>query len=107
MGPELLDELSSSALFRLGRAMTECLSHVVRVLREGKEAGVFAIDDPDQVANTMYALGLGVACSWSGSGSWCARPRRGSPMVEAVAAGTVGAQLVEATVALAHVTNRP
>jgi AcrR family transcriptional regulator len=105
MGPELLDELSSSALFRLGRAMTECLSHVVRVLREGKEAGVFAIDDPDQVANTMYALGLG-GLQLERLGVVVRETAPGVPVVEPVPAGTVGAQLVEATVALARVDER-
>ena len=105
MGPELLDELSSSALFRLGRAMTECLSHVVRVLREGKEAGVFAIDDPDLVANTMYALGLG-GLQLERLGVVVRETAPGVPTVDSVAAGTVGAQLVDATVALARVNDR-
>ena len=84
--------------------MTECLSHVVRVLREGKEAGVFAIDDPDQVAKTMYALGLG-GLQLERLGVVVRETAPGVPVVEAVPAGTVGAQLVEATVALAHVTD--
>jgi AcrR family transcriptional regulator len=102
MGPELLDELSSSALFRLGRAMTECLSRVVRVLREGREAGVFAIDDPDLVANTMYALGLG-GLQLVRLGAVVHEGAPGVPVVVPVPAGLIEAQLVEATVALAKV----
>lgn len=104
MGPELLDELSASALFRLGRAMTECLSHVVRVLREGKDAGVFGIDDPDLVANTMYALGLG-GLQLVRLGAVVHESAPGVPVVVPVERGLVEAQLVEATVALAKVAS--
>ena len=102
LGPELLDELSSSALFRLGRAMTECLSRVVRVLREGREEGVFAIDDPDLVANTMYALGLG-GLQLVRLGAVVHEDAPGVPVVVPVGAGLIESQLVEATVALAKV----
>jgi AcrR family transcriptional regulator len=103
MGPELLDELSQSALFRLGRAMTECLSHVVRVLTEGMDAGVFGIDDPDVVANTMYALGLG-GLQLVRLGAVVREGAPGVPVVVPVADGVVGGQLVEATLALAKVS---
>lgn len=104
MGPELLDELSSSALFRLGRAMTECLSHVVRVLREGKQAGLFDIDDPDLVANTMYAQGLG-GLQLERLGVVVRETAPGVPTVDSVDGGTVGALLVDAALALARVTD--
>jgi AcrR family transcriptional regulator len=104
MGPELLDELSPSALFRLGRAMTECLSHVVRVLRDGQAAGVFGIDDPDVVANTMYALGLG-GLQLVRLGAVVRESAPGVPVVVPVEPGVIGAQLVEATLALATVTS--
>ncbi len=105
MGPELLDELSSSALFRLGRAMTECLSQVVRVLREGKASGDFAIEDPDLVANTMYALGLG-GLQLERLGVVVRESAPGVPTVESVAGGQVSEQLIEATLALARVNER-
>jgi AcrR family transcriptional regulator len=106
MGPELLDELSASALFRLGRAMTECLSHVVGVLRDGMEAGVFGIEDPDLVANTMYALGLG-GLQLVRLGAVVRESAPGVPVVVPVAGDRVGTQLVEATLALARVTPSP
>jgi AcrR family transcriptional regulator len=102
MGPELLDELSASALFRLGRAMTECLSHVVTVLRSGMEAGVFGIDDPDLVANTMYALGLG-GLQLVRLGAVVHETAPGVPVVVPVEAALIESQLVEATLALAKV----
>jgi AcrR family transcriptional regulator len=104
MGPELLDELSASALFRLGRAMTECLSHVVHVLVEGKDTGVFGIDDPDLVANTMYALGLG-GLQLVRLGAVVREGAPGVPIVVPVDGSLIETQLVEATLALAKVAS--
>ena len=59
MGPSILDELSSGALYRLGKGMTECLTRVVDIIRAGTDSGEFAVEDPDLVANMLYALGLG------------------------------------------------
>ena len=59
MGPAILDELSSSALYRLGKGMTECLTRVVDIIRAGTEAREFDVADPDLVANMLYSLGLG------------------------------------------------
>ncbi len=59
MGPELLDELSGSALFRLGRGMTDCLLPVRDVIAAGAEDGTFQVSDPDLVANMLYAFALG------------------------------------------------
>ena len=38
MGPAILDELSSGALYRLGRGMTDCLARVVDMIRAGTDA---------------------------------------------------------------------
>jgi AcrR family transcriptional regulator len=58
-GPELLDEISESALFRLGRAISGTLGLLAGVLEEGVAAGDFTVADPQLVANTLYASGLG------------------------------------------------
>ena len=59
-GPELLDEISESALFRLGRAITSCLGLLIETLEAGVESGDFAdTGDPALLANTLYASGLG------------------------------------------------
>ena len=58
-GPDLLDEISESALFRLGRAISSCLVLLTQVLEDGKEAGEFSVEDPVLLANTLYASGLG------------------------------------------------
>jgi AcrR family transcriptional regulator len=58
-GPELLEEVSEGAVYRLGRGIATCLSRVVHVLEAGIEAGSFRDQDPHLLANTLYATGLG------------------------------------------------
>jgi AcrR family transcriptional regulator len=58
-GVELLEEISEGALFRLGRGIADCLEHVIVPLRRGHESGVFAVEDPVVLANTLYSIGLG------------------------------------------------
>ena len=40
--------------------MARCLGVSVAVLRDGAEAGVFAVEDPDYVANVLWTQGLGL-----------------------------------------------
>jgi AcrR family transcriptional regulator len=56
---ELGERVSAGVLFRLGQAMSTCLSPLSRVLAEGAEEGVFVVNDPDFLANMLYAQGLG------------------------------------------------
>ena len=58
-GPELLEQVSEGALFRLGRAISACLRTLKETLEEGAESGDFKVHDPVLVANYMYASGLG------------------------------------------------
>ena len=59
-GDELLDEISESALFRLGRGISSCLSVLSAAIEAGVESGDFVTPtDPTLLANTMYASGLG------------------------------------------------
>jgi len=58
-GPELFDEISESAMLRLGRAMTGCLSILTHLIEEGTAAGEFHVENPTLLANTLYASGLG------------------------------------------------
>jgi AcrR family transcriptional regulator len=58
-GPELLDEISESALFRLGRSISGCLGALRSTLDDGVAAGTFHVGDTDLLANHMYATGLG------------------------------------------------
>ena len=58
-GPELLQEVSESALFRLGRGIANCMEHIIRPLEAGKASGEFKVKDPVLLANTLYSTGLG------------------------------------------------
>lgn len=58
-GPELLEEISESALFRLGRGISGCLAALGSVLEAGVESGDFTVEDPTLLANALYASGLG------------------------------------------------
>jgi AcrR family transcriptional regulator len=56
---ELGERVSPGVLFRLGQAMSACLSPLSQVLADGAEQGVFKVSDPDFLANLLYAQGLG------------------------------------------------
>ena len=58
-GPELLQEVSESALFRLGRGVANCMEHVITALQAGNASGEFKVSDPALLANTLYSTGLG------------------------------------------------
>ena len=58
-GPELLDEISEGAMYRLGRGIATCLATLAGTIRAGVDSGVFHTDDVDLLANTLYASGLG------------------------------------------------
>jgi AcrR family transcriptional regulator len=56
---DLRDTVSDSVWLTLGQGMARCLDHVAQVLRRGTEAGVFAVDDPDYMANVLWTQTLG------------------------------------------------
>jgi AcrR family transcriptional regulator len=56
---ELRELVSDSVWLRLGQAMAAALHPLAEILRAGAEGGVFAIDDPDFVANRLYTHVLG------------------------------------------------
>lgn len=58
-GPELLEQVSEGALFRLGRAISTCLRTLKDALDTGIAAGDFTAQDSTLAANYMYASGLG------------------------------------------------
>jgi len=58
-GPELLEQVSEGALFRLGRAISSCLRTLTQTLDDGVQSGHFQVKDTTLVANYMYASGLG------------------------------------------------
>lgn len=58
-GPELLEEISEGAVYRLGRGIATSLARVAEVLEAGIADGSFPPQDVHLVANTLYATGLG------------------------------------------------
>jgi AcrR family transcriptional regulator len=58
-GTELFDEISESAMLRLGRSIASCLAVLRRPLEAGAASGDFQVSDPVLLANTLYATGLG------------------------------------------------
>jgi AcrR family transcriptional regulator len=56
---ELREALSDSVWLRLGQGIASCVVHVSEILRAGAAAGVFAVDDPDYMANVLWTQVLG------------------------------------------------
>lgn len=99
-GPELLDEISESAMFRLGRAIAACLKQLRQVIDTGVTAGEFRPVDADVLANHMYATGLG-ALQLARVGLLVKEVAPGIPSVAPVSGEQVKAFLVATARALA------
>jgi len=99
-GPELLEEMSESAVFRLGRAISTCLAVLESALEAGVEAGDFRVEDPTLLANTLYASGLG-ALQLARVGILVKQSAPGVPTVGTVSADQVRDYLVASALALA------
>ena len=99
-GPELLEEISESALFRLGRGISSCLAVLVETLRAGVASGHFAVENPTLLANTLYASGLG-ALQLARVGILVTEAAPGVPTVGEVSPDEVRDYLVSSALALA------
>ncbi|MEV7428993.1 TetR/AcrR family transcriptional regulator [Nocardioides sp. NPDC092400] len=99
-GAELLDEISESALFRLGRGISSCLSQLGRALEHGVATGDFHVDEPALLANTLYASGLG-ALQLARLGILVEEAAPGVPTVGAISPDQVRHYLVTSALALA------
>lgn len=99
-GPELLQEMSESALFRLGRAISGCLAVLISALEAGNDAGDFHVDDPALLANTLYASGLG-ALQLARVGILVTESAPGVPTVGEISAEQVRDYLIASSLALA------
>jgi len=98
-GPELLDEISESALFRLGRGISGCLSLLVHLFEEGTAAGEMQVGDPTLLANTLYASGLG-ALQLAHVGILVAEAAPGVPSVGTISPDQVRDYLVASALAV-------
>ena len=99
-GPELLEEISESSLFRLGRGISACLAKLSDVLDAGNEAGDFHVSHPSLLANHMYASGLG-ALQLARVGMLVKESAPGIPAISPVSPDDVRAYLVATAKALA------
>ncbi len=99
-GPELLEEISESALFRLGRGISGCLSQLSDVLDAGVRAGDFVVPDSALLANHMYASGLG-ALQLARVGMLVKESAPGIPAIAPVSAQEVRKYVVATALALA------
>jgi AcrR family transcriptional regulator len=100
-GPELLEEISESALFRLGRGIASCLRHVTDALEAGVASGDFRIADVHLLANTLYASGLG-ALQLARVGMLVKEAAPGVPVVAPLSPAQVKDYLVANALALAN-----
>ncbi|WP_067435946.1 TetR/AcrR family transcriptional regulator [Nocardioides jensenii] len=99
-GPELLDEISESALFRLGRGIAACLTMLSSTLDEGVADGVFAVEDTNLLANHMYATGFG-ALQLARVGMLIKELAPGIPTIAPISVDQVRRYLVDTSLALA------
>jgi AcrR family transcriptional regulator len=99
-GPELLEEMSESAVFRLGRAISNCLAVLEGTLQTGVEDGDFTVKDPTLLANLLYASGLG-ALQLARVGILVKESAPGVPAVGEISHEQVRRHLVTSALALA------
>jgi hypothetical protein len=103
---ELHDLLSESVWLRLGQAIARCVQHVSGLLRDGAEAGVFVVEDPDYTANVLWTQTLGMMhLTRIGVGVREAAPA--IPELFAIDAERVSASCVAAALAAAGVNPPP
>lgn len=100
-GPELLEEISEGAMFRLGRAISGCLAVLAEVLDEGVALGDFGVTDTTLLANQLYASGLG-ALQLARVGMLVSEAAPGIPRIDRVSGEQVKTYLVTSALALAH-----
>ncbi|QIK76729.1 TetR/AcrR family transcriptional regulator [Nocardioides piscis] len=100
-GPELLEEISESAMFRLGRAISGCLSVLASVLNEGVTSGEFRVADTTLLANQLYASGLG-ALQLARVGMLVSEAAPGIPRIHRVSGEQVKAYLITSALAVAR-----
>ena len=97
----MLRELVSDGVWiRLGQGMASCLGVCAEVLTDGREAGVFTVEDPDFTANHLWSAALGTMhLARSGVGVTRAG---GAPTAFPVDHATVRDAAVRAAVAIAR-----
>ena len=99
-GPELLEEVSEGAVYRLGRGIATCLARVADVLEDGVQRGIFHTEDVHLLANTLYATGLG-GMQLARVGMLVKEAAPGVPVVATLSPEQVKEHMVAASIAMA------
>ena len=99
-GPELLEEISEGAMFRLGRSIRTCLARVAAAIQAGVDEGSFHTDDVHLLANTLYAAGLG-GMQLARVGMLVKQAAPGIPTVASLSPEQVKEHLVASSIAMA------
>lgn len=97
---DLREAVSDAVWIRLGQGMASCLGVCADVLRDGREAGLFTVEDPDFTANHLWTVALGTM-HLARSGVGVSRTTAGTPAAFAVDDEQVRAAAVHAAVAIA------
>ncbi len=99
-GPELLEEISEGAVYRLGRGIATCLTRVAGVIEAGIAEGRFRDQDVHLLANTLYATGLG-GMQLARVGMLVKEAAPGVPTVASLSRERVREHLVASSIAMA------
>ena len=102
-GGDLLEEVSEAAMYRLGEAISGCLSVLTHTIEAGVASGEFHVDDPQLLANMLYASGLGTL--QLGRVAMLVSEEAGVPRISRVTADQVRDHMV--ATALAHAVGTP
>jgi AcrR family transcriptional regulator len=97
---QLRERVSDSVWIRLGQGMSGCIGICSAVLADGRDAGVFSIEDPDFTANHLWTAALG-ATHLARSGVGVRQSPPGVPDAFAIDDATVRDAVVRAAVAIA------
>lgn len=100
-GEELMAEISEPVLFRLGRSMSACLTHVVDALKAGVETKDFEVADPFLLANVIYNQALG-GLNLARLQLSVSQGNPGLPLVSEITFADVKAYMIEGVVAMAR-----
>ncbi len=98
-GGDLLEEVSESAMYRLGQAISGCLSVLTHTIEAGAESGTFRVEDPRLLANMLYASGLGTL--QLGRVAMLVSEEEGVPRISRVTADQVRDHMVATALAVA------
>jgi len=104
-GGDLLEEVSESAMYRLGQAISGCLSVLTHTIEAGAATGDFHVDDPALLANMLYASGLGTL-QLGRVAMLVSEEAPGVPRISRVTADQVRDHMVATALAVAGATPR-